>query len=196
MTDLVPIRSTIGSYRADWLRGDLLAAVTVWAIVVPESMAYASIAGMPPETGLYASLVPLLLYAIFGSSRRITVGPSAAVAALSFATVVAIADPGSEDFVATSVLLALLVGVVLVLGGIAKLGVIADFLSEPVLKGFIVGVALTIAVGQVGKIFGIHVEAEGFFAEIVDLVWHMPDIHIETAVLGAACLGALFLIDA
>jgi len=195
LKDLVPLVGTLRTYETSWLGADFIAAVTVWAIVVPESMAYASIAGMPPETGLYAALIPLLLYAVFASSRRATVGPSAAVAALSFATVVAFASPGSEEFVSISILLALIVGVILLLGGIAKLGVIADFLSEPVLKGFIVGVAMTIALGQLGKIFGIESEGEGFFAEAIDLIRHLPDTHVRTLVVGLACLVALYAME-
>jgi len=191
----VPVVGTLRRYSNQWFSGDLAAAVTVWAIVVPESMAYASIAGMPPETGLYAATIPLLLYAVFGSSNRVTVGPSAAVAALSFTTVVAFAEVGSEEFVGLSVLLALIVGVILVLAGLAKLGVIADFLSEPVLKGFIVGVAMTIALGQLGKIFGVEVEAEGFFAEALDLIRHIPDLHLETFIVGIVSLAALFLLE-
>ena len=195
MRDLVPLVSTVRGYRREWLTGDIMAAVTVWAIVVPESMAYASIAGMPPEAGLYAATVPLLLYAVLGTSNRINVGPAASVAALSFATIAAFAPPGSEEFVSLSLLLAVLVGVVLILGGIAKLGVIADFLSEPVLKGFIVGVAMTIALGQLGKIFGVHVEAEGFFEEAWELIRHLPDLHLETLIVGVVCLAALYLLD-
>jgi len=195
MMRFVPVVGTLRRYSNQWFSGDLAAAVTVWAIVVPESMAYASIAGMPPETGLYAATIPLLLYAVFGSSNRVTVGPSAAVAALSFTTVVAFAEVGSEEFVGLSVLLALIVGVILVLAGLAKLGVIADFLSEPVLKGFIVGVAMTIALGQLGKIFGVEVEAEGFFAEALDLIRHIPDLHLETFIVGIVSLAALFLLE-
>jgi len=193
--DLVPLVSTVRGYRREWLTGDIMAAVTVWAIVVPESMAYASIAGMPPEAGLYAATVPLLLYAVLGTSNRINVGPAASVAALSFATIAAFAPPGSEEFVSLSLLLAVVVGVVLILGGIARLGVIADFLSEPVLKGFIVGVAMTIALGQLGKIFGVHVEAEGFFEEAWELIRHLPDLHLETLIVGVVCLAALYLLD-
>ena len=195
MRDLVPLVSTVRGYRREWLSGDIMAAVTVWAIVVPESMAYASIAGMPPEAGLYAATVPLLLYAVLGTSNRINVGPAASVAALSFATIAAFAPPGSEEFVSLSLLLAVVVGVVLILGGIARLGVIADFLSEPVLKGFIVGVAMTIALGQLGKIFGVHVEAEGFFEEAWELIRHLPDLHLETLIVGVVCLAALYLLD-
>ena len=182
-------------YEGSWFSGDLMAAVTVWAIVVPEAIAYASIAGMPPQTGLYAATVPLLLYAVFGSARRITVGPSAAVAALSFATIAPFAAAGSEDFVTLSVLLALIVGVVLVIAGLAHMGVIADFLSEPVLKGFIVGVALTVAMGQAGKLFGFETEGEGFFLELIDLVRQLPDLHVPTMIVGAVSLVALFVLE-
>jgi len=172
-----------------------MAAITVWAIVVPEAIAYASIAGMPPATGLYAATIPLLAYAVFGSSRRITVGPSAAVAALSFATIAPFAAAGTEEFVTLTVLLALIVGVILVLAGIARMGVIAEFLSEPVLKGFIVGVALTIALGQAGKLFGFETEAEGFFAEILDLLRQLPETHMMTLVVGVVSLIALVVFE-
>lgn len=191
----MPLLSTLRHYSGRLLSGDLAAAITVWAIVVPESMAYASIAGMPAETGLYAASVPLLLYALFGSSRRVTFGPSAAVAALSLTTVGAFATIGSEEFVTLSILLALIVGVVLVLAGIARLGVIADFLSEPVLKGFIVGVAMTIALGQMGKILGVEVEGEGFFTEALDLIRSVTELHVETLILGLASLAALFILE-
>jgi sulfate permease, SulP family len=192
---VIPLTDALGDYQQPWFRGDLTAAITVWAIVVPESMAYASIAGMPPESGLYAATIPLLLYAVFGTSRRMTVGPSAAVAALSVATVAPFAAAGSEEFVGFTILLALIVGVVLVLAGVAKLGIIADFLSNPVLKGFIVGVALTIMLGQLGKLFGIESEGEGFFAELFDLVGKLPDLHVTTLVVGVACLAALFFLE-
>lgn len=172
-----------------------MAAVTVWAIVVPEAIAYASIAGMPPETGLYAATIPLLAYALFGSSRRVTVGPSAAVAALSFATIAPLAAAGTAEFVSLTVLLALIVGVILIVAGLAHMGVIADFLSEPVLKGFVVGVALTIALGQAGKLFGFETEGEGFFAELVDLISQLPDLHAQTLAVGVASLVALFLLE-
>ena len=172
-----------------------MAAVTVWAIVVPEAIAYASIAGVPPETGLYAATLALLLYAVFASARRVSVGPSAAVAALSFSTIASFAAAGSEEFATLTVLLALLVGVILVVAGLAHMGVIADFLSDPVLKGFIVGVALTIALGQAGKLFGFETEGEGFFVELLDLIRQLPDSNIATMLVGSASLVALFLLE-
>jgi high affinity sulfate transporter 1 len=157
-------------------------------------MAYAGIAGMPPETGLYVATIPLLVYALLASSQRITVGPSAAVAALSASTIAPFAVGGSADFVAMSILLAIVTGALLVVAGIARLGVIAEFLSEPVLKGFMVGVALTIVLGQSSKLFGIEVEGEGFFSELVDLVRNLGDLHLPTLIVGASSLAALFLL--
>lgn len=191
----MPLMRDLRDYEGSWFSGDLMAGITVWAIVVPEAIAYASIAGMPPQTGLYAATVPLLLYAIFGSARRVTIGPSAAVAALSFATVAPFAAAGSEEFVTLTVLLALIVGVVLVVAGFAHMGVIADFLSEPVLKGFIVGVALTVAMGQAGKLFGFETEGDGFFAEVIDLIRQLPVLDVTTLAVGASSLVALFLLE-
>lgn len=194
MRKLFPLVDTLGSYDRAWLRPDLMAAITVWAIVVPESMAYAGIAGMPPETGLYVASIPLLVYALFASSQRITFGPSAAAAALSAATVAPFALAGSVDFIVLSVLLASITGVLMVVAGLARLGVIAEFLSEPVLKGFMVGVALTIVLGQAGKIFGVEAEGEGFFAELIDLIRKLPEMHMTTFLVGAGALAALFLL--
>ena len=181
----------IRDYRRSWLTGDLAAAVTVWAIVVPESVAYASIAGMPPETGLYVAAVPLLVYALLGSSRRMTVGPSATGAAVSAAAVAPLAA-GGTDPVQLTLALTMITGFVLVVASVARLGIIAEFLSEPVLKGFIVGVAITIAGGQLGKVFGVEAEGEGFIAEMVDLVRNLGDTHGTTLLVGALCLLALF----
>lgn len=191
----LPVIAQVRGYRKSWLPGDMTAAVTVWAIVVPESIAYATIAGMPPQTGLYAAMLPLLAYALLGSARRVTMGPSAAVAALSAATIAPLAAAGSKDFVAMSALLAIVVGLILLLAGVARLGVIADFLSEPVLKGFIVGVALTIALSQVGKLFGIESEGEGFFSEAFDLVGQLPNLSGTTMAVGLSCLVLLFLLE-
>lgn len=133
MNRVMPLAGTLGGYQRSWLTGDVVAALTVWALLTPESVAYAGIAGLPPQTGLYVAAVPLLIYALFGTSRRITFGPTASAAALSAATVSQFAQPGSEEFVAYSLLLAMVAGVMLLLVGIARWGIIAEFLSEPVL---------------------------------------------------------------
>ncbi len=182
------------SYQRSWLPGDIAAAVTVWAIVVPESVAYAGIAGVPPEIGLYVATVPLIVYALIGSSRRMTVGPSATAAAVSAAAIAPLATD-AESFVELTVTLAIIVGLVLALAAVAKLGIVAEFLSEPVLKGFITGVAITIAGGQLGKVLGVEAEGEGFIAEMVDLGRHVGDADGATVVVGLVCLAALFLLE-
>lgn len=189
---LIPLVETIKGYDRSWFTADVAAALTVWAIVVPESMAYASIAGMPPETGLYAASIPLLVYAVCASSRRITFGPSAAIAAISAATVIPLAGTDPDRIFALTAALALLTGVILLLAGFAKLGAIADFLSTPVLAGFLTGVGLTVAIGQVPKIMGVKIDSDQFFAEVVELVRSIPDVDVPTLIVGLSALGLLF----
>ena len=118
-------------------------------------MAYAGIAGMPPEYGLYAAPLALLGYAIFGTSKHMNVGPSSTVAALSFSTIAGLGiASGTEEWIAMTAALAIMTGVFLVIGGLLRLGVLADFLSRPVLDGFVVGVAITVVVGQLDKMLG------------------------------------------
>ena len=182
------------TYRRAWLPGDIAAAVTVWAIVVPESVAYAGIAGVPPEIGLYVATVPLIVYAFIGSSRRMSVGPSATAAAVSAAAIAPLAAD-TDSFVELTVALTIVVGVVLALAAVAKLGILAEFLSEPVLKGFITGVAITIAGGQLSKVLGVEAEGEGFIAEMIDLVRHVDESHGATILVGLICLAALFVLE-
>lgn len=131
--------SSLHGYRRQWLRGDLIAGLAVWAVLVPESLAYASLAGVSPVVGLYAAPGALILYAAFGSSRHLITGLGAATAALSAATVGAFAAGGSGKFVVMSAALAVSAGVILLVAGLLRLGFIASFISEPVLKGFIAG---------------------------------------------------------
>jgi SulP family sulfate permease len=190
---LLPIAADLNGYKGRLLAGDVAAAITVWAIVVPESVAYAAIAGMPPEVGLYVATVPLVVYALLGTSRRMAVGPSATAAAVSAAAVAPLAT-NPEDFVQLTVALSMVVGAVLLVARIARLGMIAEFLSEPVLKGFLVGVAITIIGGQLAKVFGVEAEGEGFIEEMVDLLRHLGDVHRATLVVGATALVALLLL--
>jgi sulfate permease, SulP family len=139
----VPVFSSLRGYQPAWLRGDLLAGLTVWAVLVPEALAYASIAGVSPVVGLYAAPGALIFYAAFGSSRHLVVGPMAATAALSAAAVGDAAAGHAGTFAALTVTLALTTGVLALAAGLMRLGFVANFISEPVLKGFIVGLALT-----------------------------------------------------
>lgn len=148
-----PLFGSLRGYRPEWFSKDLIAGMTVWAVLVPEALAYATIAGVSPVIGLYAAPPALILYAAFGSSRHLVTGPMAATAALSAAAVAdVVTDP--DDFVTFTVILALVTGVIALLAGLLRLGFVANFISEPVLKGFIIGLALTIIVGQLPKLFG------------------------------------------
>jgi hypothetical protein len=125
--------------------------VTVWAVLVPEALAYASIAGVSPVVGLYAAPPALILYAAFGSSKHVVTGPMAATAALSAAAVADLTTGGPDQVAAFTAMLALVTGVLALIAGLLRLGFLANFISEPVLKGFIIGLALTIIIGQVPK---------------------------------------------
>ena len=188
-----PILEWLPKYKGSYLRLDVIAALTVWALLVPEAMAYAGIAGMPPETGLYAAPLALIGYAIFGTSKHLNVGPSSTVAALSLSVVVAFAVAGSEEFIALTITLAILTGILLVIGGLFRLGVLADFLSKPVLDGFVVGVAITVLVGQLDKLLGFEPEHADFIPELLAILANLGQIHRATFIFGLICLALLFL---
>ena len=191
-----PIIDWLPKYKGSWLRPDIIAALTVWALVVPEAMAYAGIAGMPPEAGLYAAPLALIGYAIFGTSKHLNVGPSSTVAALSFSVVAGLVAVGSDDFISLTIMLAILVGIMLVLAGLLRLGVLADFFSRPVLDGFIVGVAITIVIGQLDKILGYEIPEElDFIPDLLALISDIAAVHWPTLVIGGVSLALLFLIE-
>src|SRR6478672_7947420 len=150
----LPILTSVQGYQRTWATRDLIAGLTLWAVLVPEALAYATIAGVSPVVGLYAAPAALVLYAAFGSSKHLVTGPMAATAALSAA---AVADLVTDvrDIPAFTVALALATGVIALVAGLLRMGFLANFISEPVLKGFIVGLALTIIIGQLPKLFGV-----------------------------------------
>lgn len=188
-----PITEWLPKYQKTWLRGDVIAALTLWALLVPEAMAYAGIAGMPPETGLYAAPLALIAYAIFGTSKHLDVGPSSAVAALSFSVVMGLGVViGSPEFIILTIALALMVGIMLIIGGFLKLGVLADFLSRPVLDGFVVGVAISIAVGQLDKILGFEPDGYAFVPDMIQFSANINQTDIPTLIVGGICLALLF----
>lgn len=185
---------SLAGYRRVWLQSDLIAGLTVWAVLVPEALAYASIAGVSPVVGLYAAPPALLFYAAFGSSRHLVVGPMSATAALSAAAVAQLATGGTSAFVALTTTLAIATGVIAAVAGLARIGFLADFISEPVLKGFIVGLALTIIVGQLPKLFGVEKGSGNFFEKLWDLVRHLGDTSGATLAVGAASLAVVFVL--
>jgi high affinity sulfate transporter 1 len=192
----LPIRDWLPGYRRRWLRPDLLAAVAVWAVLVPEGMAYASLAGMPPETGLFAALAPLLAYAVLGTCRQLTVGPSSAIAAYSAAAVAPLALGDGGRFIALSALLALLVGGVCLAAGLARAGFIADFFARPVLTGFVSGLALVIAVSQIAKLLGLEGGGTTFFGKLEGVVTRLDEVSLPTLAIGVAALAVIFALRA
>ncbi len=191
----LPILQWLPAYDRSWLRGDVIAGLTVVALIVPEGMAYASLAGMPPETALYGAWIALVLYAIFGGSRQIVVGASSAIAVMSAGIVAAYAPADSAEFIALSAGLAVLAGGVAILAGLLRLGRIAQFFSESVLVGFVSGLALVIAIKQVPKLFGLEAGEGNFWQRLYDLVIHLPETHLLTLAVGAASLVLMLVLE-
>jgi sulfate permease, SulP family len=183
--------SSLRGYQKTWLRGDLIAGLTVWAVLIPEALAYATIAGVSPVVGLYAAPGALLLYAAFGSSRHLITGPMSATAALSAATVSSYATPGSSAFVTMTAALAIRAGLAALIAGLLRLGFLASFISEPVLKGFIVGLALTIIVGQLPALFGVEKGSGDFFQKLWDLISKLGQTQGLTLLIGLASLALI-----
>ncbi len=179
-------------YRPEWLSGDLVAGLTVWAVLVPESLAYATIAGVSPVVGLYAAPSGLLLFAAFCSSRHLVVGPMSATAALSAAAVGAVVTGNGASYAALTAALAVTTGVIAVGLGLLKIGFVANFISEPVLKGFVIGLALTIMIGQVPRLFGLPKGDGDFFSQLWHLLGELGSTNGATLGVGLASLAILF----
>jgi sulfate permease, SulP family len=188
----VPVFAWLPAYRREWLPSDIVAGLTAWTLAVPLAMAFAGIAGVPVQYGLYAACLAPIGYALFGTSRHLNVGPAATVAAISAATVMPLAATGTQRFLTLTVTLALTVGVILILGGIARGGFIAKFLARPVLDGYIVGAAIYIAVSQLGKLFGVEATGGNTFAVFGDVFRQAGSWSWTTLAVGGACLLLLF----
>jgi high affinity sulfate transporter 1 len=195
MNRLLPILNWLPTYERAWLRGDVLAGLTVLALLIPEGMAYAEIAGMPPQTAFYAAPIGLLMYAIFGTSRQLVVAVSATIATMSAAAVGPLAAAGSPEYAALTAGLAILAGLVSVLAGLFKLGRIASFFSESVLAGFVTGLALTIAIKQVPKLFGFESGSGNFWERLYDILIHLDETHFLTLAIGLVSIALLFFLE-
>ena len=181
-------------YDRQSLPADAIAGVTIWALMVPQAMAYAGIAGVPVQNGLYVMPLAVVGYAMFGSSRHLFVGPSATVATLSGSTVavVATASTGSGEYVALTCALTLMVGVIYVAGGLARMGFVSRFFARPVLEGFIVGLGLYIAIGQLPKVVGIEKPSGDTLAVLAKTIADVGSWEWTTVAVGVAGLVALF----
>src|SRR4051812_9033898 len=180
------------AYQRPWLRSDLIAGLVLAAILVPQGMAYAELAGLPAVTGLYTTIGCLVGYAIFGPSRVLVLGPDSAVSPLIFAAIVPLAtvdDPATA--VALAGMLALIVGLIEIGLGIGKLGFVADLLSNEVQVGYMNGLAITIIVSQLPKLFGFSTDAEGFFDELRAFAQGLDETRIAALAVGVAVLVVL-----
>jgi len=191
----MPILTWLSKYDRSWLRLDLIAGLTIVALLVPEGMAYAQIAGVPPQTAFYAAPIGLLAFAIFGTSRQLVVAVSAAIATMSYATVSSIVEPNTTEFIVMTAALALLAGLISILAGALKLGRVAQFFSESVMVGFITGLAMVIAVKQLPKILGIEGGEGNFWERLYDVIIHLPETHLLTLLVGVTCLILLFALE-
>lgn len=192
MRKIFPFLSAFDSYNKTDFKSDIVAGLTVGIMLIPQGMAYAMIAGLPPVYGLYAGIFPPLMYAIFGSSRQLAVGPAAMDSMLVATAIVALGVIDSGDYISTAILLATMVGLIQLLLGTLRLGFIVSFISIPVINGFIYAVALTIAVSQVGQLLGLSVTANGdIFDNLYSYSIKLSEIHFPTMTFG---LGALLTI--
>jgi len=194
MRSYFPIVDWVRNYKKDYLSGDLSAGLTVGVMLVPQGMAYSMLAGLPPIYGLYASTIPLIIYAIFGTSRQLAVGPVAMVALLISSGVGALAELGSQEFIAFAILLALMVGVIQFLMGVFRLGFVVNFLSHPVIAGFTSAAALIIGFSQLKHLLGIHIPRGKVHEIILNVVQNFNQINLPTLALGGTAIMVLLAI--
>ena len=192
---IVPGIAVLRTYKREWLRHDLVAGLVLTTLLVPQGMAYAGLAGLPPETGLYTTAAALLAYALFGPSRILVVGPDSTLAPIVFATLVAVAGTGADPARAMAIAgaLAILMGLICIAAGFAKLGIVAELLSKPVRLGFLNGVALIIITGQLPKLVGFAAQSGSVPRELWSFARGLVagDAHLGTTIIG---LGSLAII--
>ena len=201
ITRFIPILSWLPRYDRAWLSFDIIAGLTLWGLVVPEAMAYAGIAGLPPQAGLYTLVASLLIYALLGTARHLSVGPTSATAALLASSVasalVATAAANASDpetYQAYATAFVLVTGLVFLAAGLAKLGFITQFLSKPVMDGFVLGLAIFVVVGQLNKLFGVAKPEGNTLEKLVGIVKELPQANWITFLVGASALLLLFLL--
>ena len=195
LSDL-PGKRTLSSYRASWLRKDLVAGLVLVTLLVPQGMAYAELAGLPPITGLYTSILCLTGYAVFGPSRILVLGPDSSLGPMIAATILPLVGANGDPAraVALASMLALIVGGITVLGGVFKLGFIADLLSKPTMIGYMNGLAVTILIGQLPKLFGFSIDADGFIAETRGFFNGVRNGETVTAALAIGLFGIALIV--
>ncbi len=194
ITRWVPGVEVIRTYRREWFRSDLVAGLSIAAVALPIGIAYAQLAGFPPVVGIYSCILPLVAYALFGSSKQLVVNPDAAACAIVGATVGPLAAGDPARYTELSIVLTSLTGLLCIAGGLSGLGVIANFLSRPILTGYLNGIALTIIAGQLGSLLGFNVSPGGFFRKVGGALSHLNETHLPTFIVGASLLILLLVL--
>ena len=201
LTRFIPILSWLPHYDRSWLTLDVIAGLTLWGLVVPEAMAYAGIAGLPPQAGLYTLLASLIVYALLGTSRHLVVQATSATAALLASSVAAalIATAAAnasapETYQAYASAFVLVTGLVFLVAGLARLGFITQFLSKPVMNGFVMGIAIFVAVGQLNKLFGVPKPEGNTVEKLLGIIKELPQANWVTFAVGAVALALLFVL--
>jgi high affinity sulfate transporter 1 len=193
-TPWLPGLDVLRSYRREWLRSDVFAGLSVAAVSLPIGVAYARLAGFDPVVGIYSCILPPVAYAFFGTSRQLIVNPDAAACAILAATLAPIAAGDSTRYAELSIALTALTGVLCIAGGMARFGVIADFLSRPILVGYLNGIALSIIAGQLGTLLGIRIASGGFFHTLVRVAAALPDAHFATLATGVVLIVVILIL--
>ena len=201
---IFPASQWLPSYKRTWLTADAIAGLTVWGLIVPQAMAYAGVAGLPPQFGLYTLVVSLFLYALLGTSRHLVLQPTSATSALIASSVTTVlvatgivasgADIDPATYQQYALAFVLVVGVVFLVAGIARLGWITQFLSKPVLDGFVTGLAVFVLVGQLHKIFGVEKGSGNTVQKFLTILRELPETNLATLAIGAGALILLFLL--
>ncbi len=192
LANAVPGVRVIATYRSGWLAQDVTAGVVLTALLVPQGMAYAELAGLPAVTGLYATMLPLLVYFALGPSRILVLGPDSAVSPVVAAAVIPLAGASAAARVETAALLALLVGAILGLGAVLRLGFVTDLISKPVRIGYLAGIAVTVLATQLPKLLGIPLTAESFADAVAGLPGALDETDAVALAIGVGSLGVIF----
>jgi SulP family sulfate permease len=186
--------TTLRHYRRDWLRPDLIAGITIAAYLVPQVMAYAQLAGLDPVVGLWSAVLPAIAYGLLTTSRHISIGPESTTAVMVVAAVAPLAGGDPIRFAALTAALAILVGLVCVIAGLLRLGFLGDLLSQPILVGYMAGVALIMVLSQLGRLTGIEVAAEGLIQGLVEIAGRLDEVHLATLAVGLGVVAFLLLV--
>jgi high affinity sulfate transporter 1 len=187
-----PISATASESAAPSLRFDVVAGLTAAAVVLPKAMAYATVAGLPVAVGLYTAFVPMVIYALLGTSRVLSVSSTTTLAILAGTQLgLVVPDGDPAKLVTATATLVVLVGAMLIVARLLSLGFVANFISTPVLTGFKAGIGLVIVLDQVPKLLGIHIDKQGFFADVLSVVQHVPDTSLVTLAVAAATFAVL-----